>query len=209
MDELLQSVIEAATWIDKVNPQFEDNFYRSEELRPTGVVLNWKPGFQRQHFESVLRKRRQLLAQRGISLLRKEELLDQGRLILTYPIDTIYDGMPGIESHGYFDYYELPPWDTWVDLTHSNSALIPYPDYVVAWVPNAQLAGVLSGHRLSMMANVNWLHELRDESLSSDTLHQLFAEPTVFPEQVTLEVKEIEARLDYLDAHKLVVQKPY
>lgn len=207
MDELLQSIVETATWIDKVNPRFEDNFFRSEELRPTGIVLDWTPGFQPQHFESVLRKRRQQLQQRGVALLQENELLDKGRLILTNPVDSIYDGYPGLESQGYFDYYELPPWDTWVCLTNEVPGLIPQADYVVAWVPNAQQEGVHYGRAVCMMDNISWLHELRATPLNSATLNELFAEPQHFPAAIPLSEQEIDARLDYIEQHKSVARR--
>src|SRR5687767_7415977 len=40
--------------------------------------------------------------------------LSGGRLLAFYPQDTICDGFAAIESEGFFDQANVPPWDTWV-----------------------------------------------------------------------------------------------
>ncbi|KUG06857.1 hypothetical protein [Solirubrum puertoriconensis] len=155
MNEMLQSVIEAATWIDKVNPRFEDNFYRSEELRPGFLIANSQ--YHKEALAVTVQKRREYLQNPATDLLTLEEVAEKGKLILIDPLDSELDGGAEVYSQGYFDLWDCAPWDTWVAFGSAtlkqaaDSALInPFLsqlkhfqatsfDALIAWVPNTQL----------------------------------------------------------------------
>lgn len=194
-----------------MNPRFEDNFYRSEALRPTGIVLDWEPGFQPQHFEHTIAQRRMLLRQKSIELLSESELLEKGRLILINPVDTVADGTAALHSEGFFDYYELAPWDTWVafaedipELTVSADCLMT--NYLIVWVPNSSLNQVYCGRVVCMMDNISWLRELRTEPLSSVVFEHLFTEPPGLTCPQTISVEEADVRVEHIHQTKSVVK---
>jgi hypothetical protein len=175
MDELLQSVIEAATWIDKVNPRFEDNFYRSEELRPTSHLLNRTGGYNSSCLHDVVLRRRQLLQGRLWPLLSLAELQTKGRLVLAAPEVSVTDGASAAESLGYFDSYELAPWDTWVAFAAELPSFPEHDTYIISWVPNQLLQAVQGGIDVCFLGNINWLGQLTSELPSHPILRILFA----------------------------------
>src|SRR5262245_48074459 len=52
--------------------------------------------------------------------------LSGGRLLAFYPQATIFDGFAAIESDGFFDRANVPPWDTWIYLVD---------DFLISFVP--------------------------------------------------------------------------
>src|SRR5262245_17608785 len=49
-----------------------------------------------------------------------------GRLLAFYPQVTIFDGFAAIESDGFFDRANVPPWDTWIYFID---------DFLISFVP--------------------------------------------------------------------------
>jgi hypothetical protein len=54
-----------------------------------------------------------------------------GRLLLFWPHETLTDGAAAVTSRGYFDDWNMPPWDTW--FWYGN--LVDEPAALVSWVP--------------------------------------------------------------------------
>lgn len=66
-----------------------------------------------------------------------------GRLLVYYPDADLSDGAAEVESEGFFDVWNCPPWDTWVGFFQDGGRMDSYVRYLVAWVPPAlvELAG--------------------------------------------------------------------
>lgn len=76
-----------------------------------------------------------------------------GRLALWCPDQSIADGSAELESRGYLDANDGPPWDTWV-------ATFPAEDLtsiVVAWVPPLAYADANAGIDATPTTAVRWL----------------------------------------------------
>ena len=96
--------------------------FRSEDLRPeTASEIPEDPSLM--NFEALIA---QALLQLDQMPLPEHPLSQSGRLLLCYYEQTNHNGLTQILSDGYFDFFDNPPWDTWVD--HQDGALI-------AWVP--------------------------------------------------------------------------
>ena len=82
-----------------------------------------------------------------------------GRLLAYYPDAQLSDGVPGLETMGFFDGENAPPWDTWIALLRHDVASTltdgnGYEEFLVAWVPNE-------------------LVELADRGISADTVDSI------------------------------------
>jgi hypothetical protein len=71
----------------------------------------------------------------------------EGRLLLFDPGQSLSDGAAEMETAGFFDVNNTPPWDTWVAYIEEQSqrpdAWTAFDSYLVCWIP-AQLAGLVS-----------------------------------------------------------------
>lgn len=208
MDELLQSVIEAATWIDKVNPRFEDNFYRSEELRPADQLI--KAGkYNPACLHDVVLRRRQLLQSLDQPLLSLADLTAKGKLVLAAPLVSVLDGAPAVEALGYFDSYELAPWDAWVSFA---AELPPFPEqatYIISWVPCRLLPAVQGAIDVAFLGNINWLELLSGNLPALFLMRELFAAPASLSNKGAVPYDAaLQQRLLAIDG-KWTVEEPY
>jgi len=67
--------------------------------------------------------------------VRSIEELGSGRLLLYFPDANLADGAAEVETGGFFDVDNVPPWDTWIGLFRDESADISFVEYLVSWVP--------------------------------------------------------------------------
>jgi hypothetical protein len=81
-----------------------------------------------------------------------------GRLMVYFPNHNLRCGAAAVESEGFLDDDNAPPWDTWVACfdDHSRDASDPY---VVAWVPEPFIAAAEAGICVNPEACVVWLDE--------------------------------------------------
>lgn len=55
----------------------------------------------------------------------------QGRVLLFYPLESLCDGAAWQSSNGYFDQWNIPPWDTWFWYAKTPDGR----DLLYSWVP--------------------------------------------------------------------------
>lgn len=81
-----------------------------------------------------------------------------GRLMVYFPRHNLSCGGAEVESEGFLDDDNAPPWDTWVACfdDHARDASDPY---VVAWVPEPFIAAADAGIAVNPEACVIWLDE--------------------------------------------------
>jgi hypothetical protein len=98
-----------------------------------------------------------------------------GRLLAYFPNDNLADGVAEVESQGFFDVDNIPPYDTWVWMVRNVRAFERADrtkgeieaNYLVAWVPPdfLQLAG--AGVDTNPEQCILWLDALDDEFVRS------------------------------------------
>ena len=83
-----------------------------------------------------------------------------GRLLVYFPDADLCDGAAQAESDGFFDVYNVPPWDAWVgyfedSLDRSRS----YDSYLIAYVPEKILTLATDGILVNPEACIMWLSD--------------------------------------------------
>ena len=93
-----------------------------------------------------------------------------GRLLVYFPDADLSDGAAEVDSRGFFDVHNVPPWDTWIALGEDERQPdISYQQYLIAWVPPELLAIAQAGIDVNPEECIVWLedanvgarHELR------------------------------------------------
>ena len=83
-----------------------------------------------------------------------------GRLLCFFPDGNLCDGAAELESDGFFDVCNTPPWDTWVgyfcDETDPNSS---YANYLLAYVPKQLVSLASDGVLANVEQCIMWLDE--------------------------------------------------
>jgi hypothetical protein len=203
MTALETRICETATWILKLNPEFESNYFRSEQLRPiTKIKVARKiPIASLEAIKYVAAMRHKELATSGITLLNLEEALLYGRLIYAYPADSTLDGGAELYSQGLVDIWEIPAWDTWVSLGDLEfRELGTYKDCIISWIPESVYNLFYSGKMVGLEDNLDWVTRILDNSV-------LTASATVPAQLDFMEIadkEEIERRLAQINKQVMV-----
>ena len=106
---------------------------RSEELRSAFPNVRLNDGYRQnqQQLENLIQLRRNLVVSSQTSTQYR------GRLISCEVYSSEASGASALDSKGYFDSCDVPPWDTWVawfpDVTGSDGDI----GFLIAWVPEA------------------------------------------------------------------------
>jgi len=159
MTELELRILEVATWILKVNPQFEHNYFRSEEIQPfyKRPAVRQVPICDVADFKLGAEKRREMLREKNIALITLEEAATYGNLIYALPDESVLDGAVEFSSQGLLDDWEVPAWDTWVTLgTTEFEEFSRYPEAVISWIPKSAINLFFSGLSVSIIENMGW-----------------------------------------------------
>jgi hypothetical protein len=86
----------------------------------------------------------------------------RGRLLVYFPDADLSDGAAEVESGGFFDVCNVPPWDTWVaffqDAEHADES---YARYLIAWVPPALVELATAGIEVNPEGCIAWLDDTR------------------------------------------------
>jgi hypothetical protein len=78
-----------------------------------------------------------------------------GRLLGYAPDETLSDGAAELESQGFFDVHNVPPWDTWIAYVYESDG----PNYLVSWVPPVLVDLVTGGISVNPEDCIWWLDE--------------------------------------------------
>lgn len=146
-----QNKVDASTWYHNVNHTFQDNDLRSLDLQPpllreddlmisgSNLPIHLRANLNLQERQLVVsevcEKRRQLLSR----IASEERQAAHGKTLLFSPDQSLYDGAAELESEGFFDFYNVPAWDTWMLYVEDDIEKIYSPDwmsYLVSWIPN-------------------------------------------------------------------------
>jgi hypothetical protein len=91
--------------------------------------------------------------------------LADGQLLVYFPYLNLTDGTAAEVSLGFLDGVDAPPWDTWVwfgfDATRwEYGGDVSDACYLVAWIPQAFVALVDAGRRVTITDCVVWLSDV-------------------------------------------------
>ncbi len=84
------------------------------------------------------------------------QLLEKGRLVVWMPDDIIPDGVGEIETKGYLDCYDMPPWETWVAYVDGQPKERPH---LVSWVPEPFVDPVQCAIDSNALGTLLWLKD--------------------------------------------------
>jgi len=86
--------------------------------------------------------------------------LEGGRLVVYFPDADLCDGAAEVESRGYFDVHNCPPWGTWVGFfSEGPSTHECYANYLVSWVPPEFLELVSGAIHVNPEECIVWLDD--------------------------------------------------
>ena len=95
-----------------------------------------------------------------VPLVGGRESLRGGRLLVYFPDDDLACGAAEVQSEGFFDVHNVPPWDTWIALADDGPrANISFQQYLVAWVPPDLVACVSAGIEVNPEQCIAWLDD--------------------------------------------------
>ena len=80
-----------------------------------------------------------------------------GRLLAYLPDMDLADGAAELESKGFFDINNTPPWDTWIALFRDPAGDISSASLLVCWVPDSLVDLADRGIRVNPEECILWL----------------------------------------------------
>lgn len=185
--DIIRVIQETATWIEKVNNDFEVNLFRSEELSPGQHFYNIADGKKASVISRIVDERSRLLNETHHTLIPVDELENYGRIMFFDANSTVLDGAPEDISLCYIDIGDAPPWDTWLatgsQLNEINLCKLQHElknDLLIAWVPKAQYYYADQAVQLACIDNFEWPG---DEYIRDDfnAIKLLFRKPDEMP----------------------------
>ena len=148
--EILDAALEAAVWCElRWNKNEVQDSLRSSELSPE-LLSKDRHGC----VSSVIWKRRKALEEiRAPNNITKPA----GKLLAYKPDSNLFDGIGQSESSGYLDFYDCPPWDSWVGYvaTSDNS-------FLISWVPESIVSLVNYGADVICSDCIIWVNDLSE-----------------------------------------------
>jgi hypothetical protein len=151
LDPFRRCLAQAVAWcVDKADPADPRSSLRSHDTAPRLL--------EESYFASV-----GTVVSRRWPWIRpdpEDHGLAGGRLLVYFPDADLCDGAAEVESGGFFDVFNAPPWDTWV--TFAEDDLRP-PDsctrYLVAYVPPVFLDACAAGIAVNPEACIKWIED--------------------------------------------------
>ncbi|BDD03951.1 hypothetical protein [Aureibacter tunicatorum] len=170
--KLNQLIIETATWLYKINSNFEENHYRSNELKP-------KPcedyhSLEYGEFNKLIEKRSAYLKTNNIELLTEAEVEKLGKLIWSNPDESVHDGGAELYAQGLYDISECPPWDSWICKANEFEEFKDLNGTIISWLPDEHFNKFHSGKSISIMDNMNWVKRI---NCRNEFVEKLIREP--------------------------------
>jgi hypothetical protein len=100
--------------------------------------------------------------------------LGGGRILVYGPDEELSDGAAQLETNGYFDVYNCPPWDTWIALVQFSDGEKGRTAHLFSWVPPVFESVAQRGIDVNPEASILWLEDWRSPgpSVLVDALRQ-------------------------------------
>ena len=131
--------------------------FRSPDLRPRVMQPSYAAGVR------DAANNRQLALGRRAS---PRPDLAGGRILVYGPDEEMSDGAAEIESFGYLDINNCPPWDTWIALTEFADAKRGRAAHLFSWVPPGFVPLVQDGIDADPVDSISWLADWKAPAAS-------------------------------------------
>ena len=160
--DIIRVIQEAATWIEKVNPDFEVNLYRTIDLSPKHYYHQIPDTKKALVVSDLTDKRSELIKAAQVELIPVSKLVNYGKIMFFDANDTVLDGAPELASRYYVDIGDAPPWDTWLAIGSQLNAINfcesqPLAsNLLIAWVPKAQYFYANEAVEVACIDNFEW-----------------------------------------------------
>ncbi len=139
------------------------NSLRTAELRPPSFLQLDSVPRREAMIDTLIEKRFKLLRFNGKYRILPAKGLAGGRLVVYDPDQNRFDSMALVEWFGYFDWDNLPPWDTWIAYVRDEERErqgLSHPSYLVAWVPPDLIERADAGIRANPERCLLWASDL-------------------------------------------------
>lgn len=161
-EDFLASLEEAKAWCSDFGyfSSFAPHLLRTDATQPEFLA-----GSRKAVVESVIRRRRYSLQTRKLELQQNANMRviqtrkRQGRLLVYEPDNNMADGAAHLETFGFFDVNNVPPWDTWVAYIVENSG----NSYLVCWIPDIYVSLAQKGIDVNPEECIYWLDQSKNE----------------------------------------------
>jgi hypothetical protein len=161
--DIIRIIQETATWIAKVNPDIENNLYRTAELSPGKYYYQIPDEDKDAVVANLVSKRSAMLKAANVDLIPVNRLADYGRIVFFESDTTVNDGAAKDASCCYIDISDAPSFDAWISTERQllNVGFWAYdvhlPDnLLIAWVPTSQYFYMQEAMDVSMLGHFNW-----------------------------------------------------
>jgi len=94
---------------------------------------------------------------RGLAVPTAPPLATPGRFMLHFPDENLTDGAAEVESHGFFDVFNLPPVDTWVSFFTEQPRPRSSRRYLLCYVPGWAIERADAGIEVNPEECIAWL----------------------------------------------------
>jgi hypothetical protein len=165
----------AAVWCrDHANIDDPTSSLRSSFLKPKLVLGDGMPRYAWDYkLPEPVAEVRELCRKRVQSAAENDgnnDSLIKGRLLLYWPEESLADGAASQSSNGFFDDWNMPPWDTWISLTKVSGGTA-----LVSWVPSDFVGLVSDGVWANPEECIQWLRmdhqKLAYQRTQAEVLH--------------------------------------
>jgi hypothetical protein len=158
-----------AKWWPKPSPLLPDlsSSIRSETLEPPALgsgrggelisELHASRTTAREAVSFICERRREALSQRGITVAQRSDL--GGGRVLSTNFDSDQCGAATAPSRGFFDLYDVPPWDTWFHHDYNDELT---SGRVYCWVPHDLMPWAQRGLDCIPIHHMRWIEALED-----------------------------------------------
>jgi hypothetical protein len=198
---IIKVIQETATWIEKINNDFNTNLFRTEELSPGYYYYEIPESGKLSVINRIVSTRSALLVESGVDLIPVSELHHYGRIMIFDPDSTVVDGAPEAESACYIDIGDTPPWDTWLALGAQLNRMYFYnpgydinPGFLIAWVPKSHYFFANGAVEVACLDNFAWAS---NEFITNeyDSVKELFCKPMIVKPDSELFCSEKTSRI--------------
>ena len=139
-------LLETMAWCDSFA-----RIRRSKLLKPSNDFFDTRFENERACLVTeVAEKRVEGLSRAGLIPNNNSES-SRGRLLLYAPDDNLFDGAAELQSKGFFDVNNVPPWDCWVIYFHP---------YLVSWIPQICIDLAQAGIDVNPEQCILWADEV-------------------------------------------------
>jgi hypothetical protein len=152
LEPFIQRVAETVAWcLPHADAQDARGSLRPDALRPRTLEASY--------FAAVRHVAPGWYEMRGLQPVPRD--LRGGRLMVYFPDAELSDGAAEVESGGFFDVFNAPPWATWVAFAEDEGVDldISFRRYLIAYVPPVFLDACAAGIEVNPEECIVWLED--------------------------------------------------